>query len=84
LRREGILSFTRLTKRGSEQLETEVTSLYDEVMTLTIAIEEAIIKGQKSLGAPNGILECDPVSNQDLAFTCVHRGSSVVGWADDF
>jgi hypothetical protein len=65
-------------------LDTEVTSLYDEVMTLTMAIEEAILKGQKSIGAPNDIPQCDPVSNQDLAFTCTHRGSGVIGWTDDF
>jgi hypothetical protein len=73
-----------ITKRGSEKVEAEVKSLYDEVMTLTTAIDEAIIKGQKSLGAHNGIPGYDPVSNDDLAFTYTHRGSGVVGWADDF
>jgi hypothetical protein len=46
--REGILSFTGITNRGSKKLKMEVERLHDEVVTLKTAIEEAINKGQKS------------------------------------
>jgi hypothetical protein len=70
--------------RGSNKLETEVKCLYDEVITLKTAIEQAIIKGQKSIGSLNDILGSDLVSDGDFALTCVHAGSGVVGWVDDF
>ena len=62
----------------------EVKCLYDDVATLKTAIEEAIIKGQKSLAVLSDIPESDLVSNEDFAFTCVHTGSGIVGWLDDF
>jgi hypothetical protein len=65
-------------------LETEIKYLHDDVMTLKRAIEEAIIKGQKSIGSLNDILGSDLVSNEDFVLTCVHAGSGVVGWVDDF
>jgi hypothetical protein len=65
-------------------LEMEVKRLYDDVVTLKTAIEEAIIKGQKSKGDLNDIPEPGLVSNEDFALTCVHAGSGIVGWADDF
>jgi hypothetical protein len=70
--------------KGSKKLETEVKCLEDEVMTLKMAIEEAIIKGQKSIGSLNDILGSDLVSNEDFVLTCVSAGSGVVGWVDDF
>jgi hypothetical protein len=73
-----------ITKIGSKKLEMEVKCLYDDVMTLKTAIEEAIIKGQKSIGSLNDILGSDLVSDDDFALTCVNAGSGVVGWLDDF
>jgi hypothetical protein len=65
-------------------LEMEVKCLQDEFVTLKTAIEEAIIKGQKSIGSLNDILGSDLVSNEDFALTCVNAGSGIVGWLDDF
>jgi hypothetical protein len=73
-----------ITNRGSRKLEMEVKCLYDDVVTLKTAIEEAIIKGQKSLDALNDIPRSGLVSNKDFALTCVNAGSGVVGWLDDF
>jgi hypothetical protein len=68
---------------GSNKLETEVKCLYDEVMTLKMAIEEAIIKGQKSFGALSDITESDMTSDEELDTIDVNRGWGVVGWIDD-
>jgi len=65
-------------------VEMEVKCLYDDVTALKMAIEEAIIKGQKSLVGLTDISESGLVSNKDFALTCVHAGSGVVGWLDDF
>ena len=73
-----------ITNRGSKKLEMEVKCLYDDVATLKTAIEEAIIKGQKSLAVLGDIPESSLVSNEDLVLTCVNRGSGIVGWLDDF
>ena len=64
-------------------MEMEVESLHDDVATLKTAIEEAIIKGQKSMGDLNDILGSGLVSNEDFVLTCVNEGSGVVGWIDD-
>jgi hypothetical protein len=65
-------------------LEMEVKRLYDDVVTLKKAIEEAIIKGQKSLADLNDISGSCLVSNEDFALTCMNVGSGIVGWIDDF
>ena len=65
-------------------MEMETKCLYDDVMTLKTAIEEAIIKGQKSVAVLSDIPDSDLVSNEDFALTCVNAGSGVVGWIDDF
>ena len=65
-------------------MEMEVKCLQDEFVTLKTAIEEAIIKGQKSVAVLSDIPESDLVSNGDFALTCVNAGSGVVGWIDDF
>ena len=62
----------------------ETKNLQDEFATLKAAIEEAIIKGQKSLPGLSDIPESDLASNEDFALTCVNTGSGVVGWLDDF
>lgn len=58
--------------------------LHDDVITLKTAIEEAIIKGQKSKAGLGEISKSDLVSNGDFALTCLNIGSGVVGWLDDF
>ncbi len=73
-----------IANRGSKKLEMEVKSHYDDVITLKMAIEEAIIKGQKSVAVLGDIPESDLVSNEDFALTWVNAGSGVVGWVEDF
>jgi len=65
-------------------LETEAKSLYDDVMTLKAAIEEAIMKGQKSFGGLSDITESGVISDEDLDRTHMNGGSGVVGWVDNF
>jgi hypothetical protein len=76
--------FKVITNRGSKKLEMEVKCLQDEFVTLKTAIEEAIIKGQKSVAVLSDIPESDLVSNEDFALTCVNAGSGIVGWLADF
>jgi hypothetical protein len=64
-------------------VEMEVKRLYDEVMTLKTAIEEAIIKGQKSVCDLNDIPGSGVVSEEDFARTPVNTSSRIVGWVDD-
>ena len=73
-----------IISKGRRKLETEIKCLYDDVVTLKTAIEEAIIKGQKSLAGPSDVPESDLVSNGDFVLTCVNTGSGIVGWLDDF
>ena len=65
-------------------MEMEVKRLHDEVVTLKTAIEEAINKGQKSLGDLNDIPRSGLVSNKDFALTHMNTGSGVVRRVDDF
>ncbi len=62
----------------------EVKSLEREVMTLRTAIEEAIMKGQKSLTVLSDISESDLVTGEDFAATWEDAGPGVVGWVVDF
>jgi hypothetical protein len=73
-----------ITIKGSKELETEVKCLEDEVMILKTAIEEAITKGQKSLGLLSDIPESVVVFDEEFALTCADAGPGVVGWVDDF
>jgi hypothetical protein len=73
-----------ITKIGSKKLEMEVKCLYDDVVTLKTAIEEAIIKGQKSVAVLSDIPESDLVSNEDFALTCVNAGSRTAARLADF
>jgi hypothetical protein len=73
-----------IANRRSKKLEMEVKRLYDDVVTLKAAIEEAIIKGQQSRDDLSDIPGSGLVSNEDFAFTYVNAGSGVVGWLDDF
>jgi hypothetical protein len=72
-----------ITSKGSKELEMEVKYLYDEVVTLKTAIEEAIIKGQKSSALVSDIPECGVVCDEDFALTCRDAWPGVVGWIDD-
>ena len=65
-------------------MEIEAKRLEDEFATLKTAIEEAIIKGQKSRGGLSDIPGSGLVSNEDFALTSLNTGSGVVGWIDDF
>jgi hypothetical protein len=73
-----------ITNRGSKKLEMEVKRLHDDVVTLKTAIEEAIVKGQKSIAVLGDIPESGLVSKEDFALTCVNAGPGIVGWLDDF
>ncbi|MGB5924973.1 MAG: hypothetical protein WBH01_02640 [Dehalococcoidia bacterium] len=64
-------------------MEVEAKRLQDEFVTLKAAIEEAIIKGQKSVAVLSEIPESDLVSDEDFARTRVNAGPGVVGWIDD-
>jgi hypothetical protein len=70
--------------RGSKKVEIEAKRLQDEFVTLKAAIEEAIIKGQKSVAGPDDIFGYGLVSEEDLVRTSMNAGSDVVGWVDDF
>jgi hypothetical protein len=65
-------------------LETEVKRLYDDVVTLRTAIEEAIIKRQKSLAGLTDIRRSILVCHEDFVLTRRNPDSGVVGWVDDF
>lgn len=65
-------------------MEIEAKRLQDEFVTLKAAIEEAIIKGQKSIAGPDDILGYGWVSEEDLVRTNMNAGTGVVGWVDDF
>jgi hypothetical protein len=65
-------------------VEIEAKRLQDEFVTLKTAIEEAIIKGQKSRGGLSDIPGSGLVSNEDFVLTSMNAGSEVVGWVDDF
>jgi hypothetical protein len=70
--------------KGRSKLETEVKCLEREVRTLKTAIEEAIMKGQKSLAVFTDVPESGVVFDEDFSLTCRGTGSGVVGWVDDF
>jgi hypothetical protein len=69
--------------KGGSRLETEVKCLYDEILTLKVAIEEAIIKGQKAFGALTEATKSGMTADEELDLLDVNRGSGLVGWVDD-
>ena len=73
-----------IVTKGRNRLETEVKCLEREVMTLKTAIEEAIMKGQKSLAVFTDVPESSVVFDEDLGLTYRGTGSGVVGTVDDF
>lgn len=64
-------------------METEVKYLYDEVLTLRVAIEEAIIKGQKTFGALTDTMKSGMTADDEPDLIEVKGGSRLVGWIDD-
>jgi hypothetical protein len=64
-------------------LETDAKSLYDEILTLKMVIEEAIIKGQKSFGPLSDITEPGMTADDEVDLVDVNGGSGLVGWVDD-
>lgn len=61
---------------------TDVKCLYDEILTLKTAIEEAIIKGQKAFGTLSDSTESGMTANAELDPVDVIGGSRLVGWVD--
>jgi len=72
-----------ITKESSE-LKTGAKCLEREVMTLKMAIEEAIMKGQKSSAASADVPESGVVFGEDFGLSCADTGSGIVGSVDDF
>jgi hypothetical protein len=68
-----------ITNRGGKKLELEVERLCDEVVTLKTAIEEAIRKGQKSIGGLGNIPRSGLVSNEDFVINHMNASSGIVG-----
>jgi hypothetical protein len=63
----------------------EAKCLCDDVMILRTAIEQAIIKGQKSLTLLSHVPEPTVVSEDEyLGPACADECPGVVGWAEDF
>lgn len=72
-----------MISRGSTKSAMETKCRYDEVMTLKTAIEEAIMKGQRSFGALSRTEESGMSSDEELDLIGLGEGSGVVGWVDD-
>jgi hypothetical protein len=71
-----------IARKGSSRLGTDVKCLYDEVLTLKTAIEEAIIKGQKAFGTLSDSTESGMTADAELDLADVEGGSRFVGWVD--
>ena len=62
----------------------EAERLQKEFVTLKIAIEEAINKGQKSKADLNDVPGSGLVPNEHFTRAHMNAGSGIVGWVDDF
>jgi hypothetical protein len=60
-------------------LEKDGKRFQDQVVTLKTAIEEAINKGQKSVGGLSDVRRSGPVSHEDFALARTNAGSRVAG-----
>ena len=69
--------------KGGSRLKREVKCLDDEVLTLKMAIEEAIIRGQRSFGALGDTTESAVIADEELALDEANGDSGLVGWIDD-
>lgn len=65
-------------------LKAEVRCLYAEITSLKEAIEEAILKGQKSVTLLTDVPEYDVAPDEESEVASAGLGCGVVGWADDF
>ncbi len=72
-----------IVSKGGSRLETEVKCLYDEILALKAAIEEAIVKGQKAFGALTDTTESGMTADEELGLADIKGGSGLVGWVDD-
>jgi hypothetical protein len=72
-----------VARKGGSRLETEVRYLYDEVLTLKMAIEEAIIKGQRTFGALTDTTKSGVTADDELDLIDLKGGSGLIGWVDD-
>ncbi len=72
-----------MASKGGGKLDTEVKYLYDEVLTLKMAIEEAIIKGQKTFGVLTDSTKAGATADDELDLVELKGGSGLVGWVDD-
>ncbi len=71
-----------IARKGGSRLETDVKCLYDEVLTLKTAIEEAIIRGQKAFGTLSGSPESAMTADEELDLADIQQGPGLVGWVD--
>jgi hypothetical protein len=72
-----------IASKGGSRLKREVKCLDDEVLTLKMAIEEAIIKGQKTFGALTDTARSGMTADDELDLIDVNGDSGLVGWIDD-
>jgi hypothetical protein len=72
-----------LTCYGSRKLEIETKCLQDELVTLKLAIEKAIMKGQRSVANAGEVPEHTLISGEYSMHTHAAARPGVVGWVDD-
>jgi hypothetical protein len=68
-----------IASKGGSRLKREVKCLDDEVLTLKMAIEEAIIKGRTSFGALSDAAESAMIADDELDLIDVNGDSGLVG-----
>jgi hypothetical protein len=73
-----------ITNLEGRELEMEVKSLQEKLVSLKKAIEGEIREGQKSIDDLNDITTYGLVLNKAFAITCRNARLGVVGWVDDF
>jgi len=72
-----------IASKGGSRLKREVKCLDDEVLTLKVAIEEAIIKGQKTFGALSDTTKSGMTADDEPDVVDANGDSGLVGWIDD-
>jgi hypothetical protein len=72
-----------VTDHGRRELEIETKRLQDEFVALKLAIEEAIIKGQRSAGGLREVSGHHLVSEEYSMSTDATAKPGIVGWIDD-
>ncbi len=66
------------------KVDKQSKHLQDDLALLKQAIEEAIVKGQKSLRELNDTCVSGTVSDKDVALPRTRAGLGVGGWVEDF